>query len=122
MNYIKMNVFLEGCFKIRSFFLLKQSTVTSVYMNYFFLLSNNNVLLYITKGDLCFFYFFRSCLHIMLFCSMITVFFTSDLCCMCCVYFFQLPLLEKGDIIIDGGNSEYRDTNVSITDVPVNMY
>lgn len=27
---------------------------------------------------------------------------------------FQLPLLEKGDIIIDGGNSEYRDTNVSI--------
>ena len=26
---------------------------------------------------------------------------------------FQVPLLEKGDIIIDGGNSEYRDTNVS---------
>jgi 6-phosphogluconate dehydrogenase len=23
------------------------------------------------------------------------------------------PLLEKGDIIIDGGNSEYRDSNVS---------
>ena len=27
--------------------------------------------------------------------------------------FFQVPHLEKGDIIIDGGNSEYLDTNVS---------
>ena len=26
---------------------------------------------------------------------------------------FQVPLMEKGDIIIDGGNSEYQDTNVS---------
>lgn len=26
---------------------------------------------------------------------------------------FQVPLLEPGDIIIDGGNSEYRDTTVS---------
>lgn len=25
----------------------------------------------------------------------------------------QVPLLEAGDIIIDGGNSEYRDTTVS---------
>ena len=28
---------------------------------------------------------------------------------------FQVPLLEKGDIIIDGGNSEYTDSNVSRT-------
>ena len=28
--------------------------------------------------------------------------------------FSQLPLLEAGDIIIDGGNSEYKDSNVSI--------
>lgn len=27
--------------------------------------------------------------------------------------FLQVPLLEAGDIIIDGGNSEYRDTTVS---------
>ncbi|POI36170.1 hypothetical protein CIB84_000075, partial [Bambusicola thoracicus] len=26
------------------------------------------------------------------------------------IYFLQVPLLETGDIIIDGGNSEYRDT------------
>uniref|UniRef100_A0A8C9EIP7 6-phosphogluconate dehydrogenase, decarboxylating n=1 Tax=Pavo cristatus TaxID=9049 RepID=A0A8C9EIP7_PAVCR len=26
------------------------------------------------------------------------------------IYFLQVPLLEAGDIIIDGGNSEYRDT------------
>lgn len=26
---------------------------------------------------------------------------------------YQVPLLEPGDIIIDGGNSEYRDTTVS---------
>jgi len=26
-------------------------------------------------------------------------------------WLFQIPLLEKGDIIIDGGNSEYLDTN-----------
>ena len=36
---------------------------------------------------------------------------------MCVFYlhfvFDQVPLLEKGDIIIDGGNSEYSDTNVS---------
>ena len=25
-----------------------------------------------------------------------------------------VPLLEKGDIIIDGGNSEYTDSNVSV--------
>ena len=25
-----------------------------------------------------------------------------------------VPLMEQGDIIIDGGNSEYKDTNVSI--------
>lgn len=25
-----------------------------------------------------------------------------------------VPLLEKGDIIIDGGNSEYKDSNVRI--------
>ena len=25
-----------------------------------------------------------------------------------------LPLLEDGDIIIDGGNSEYTDSNVSL--------
>ena len=32
----------------------------------------------------------------------------------CSLYLFlQIPLLEKGDIIIDGGNSEYRDTIVS---------
>jgi len=30
------------------------------------------------------------------------------------VYFWQVPLLEAGDIIIDGGNSEYRDTTVSL--------
>lgn len=27
----------------------------------------------------------------------------------------QVPLLETGDIIIDGGNSEYRDTTVSLS-------
>ncbi len=26
------------------------------------------------------------------------------------LFFLKLPLLEAGDIIIDGGNSEYRDT------------
>lgn len=30
------------------------------------------------------------------------------------IYFLQVPLLETGDIIIDGGNSEYRDTTVSL--------
>lgn len=30
------------------------------------------------------------------------------------IYFWQVPLLETGDIIIDGGNSEYRDTTVSL--------
>ena len=27
--------------------------------------------------------------------------------------YWQVPLLEAGDIIIDGGNSEYRDSIVS---------
>lgn len=36
--------------------------------------------------------------------------------CLCAhrsVFLFQVPLLSPGDIIIDGGNSEYRDTTVS---------
>ena len=29
------------------------------------------------------------------------------------LFYLQVPLLEAGDIIIDGGNSEYRDSIVS---------
>jgi hypothetical protein len=30
----------------------------------------------------------------------------------CVSWYSQVPLLEKGDIIIDGGNSEYTDSQV----------
>ena len=29
------------------------------------------------------------------------------------LHIIQIPLLSPGDIVIDGGNSEYRDSNVS---------